>query len=331
MVRSDRIGASASWALFRLGWYGGAGARRILGSTQPLSLGDQPACPPDPATGLVRCSWTSTFTVSVPPDAVSGLYVVRIVRADAFGALIPLVVKDERPADLLMESAVLTAQAYNNWGGTGLYDPPGAFAVQVSFDRPYASDTGSGQMLRYEALMARFLERYGYDVTYTTNLDVAHEGASTLLRRGAFLSIGHDEYWAGEQRDAVDAARDAGEPIFFFGANAAYWKVRLSSPGVDGNARVVGGDGVHGPERRGGLRRRQHLLAARRRRPAARRARRTDDCQYAEARAPASRSGGAFLRRRAPIGPAERKVGGFGPNRGRRHVRACRRRAAAGR
>src|SRR5437667_8463405 len=239
MVRSDRIGASASWALFRLGWYGGAGARPILGSTQPLSLGDQPACPPDPATGLVRCSWTPTFTVSVPPDAVSGLYVVRIVRDDAFGALIPLVVKDERPADLLMESAVLTAQAYNNWGGTGLYDPPGAFAVQVSFDRPYASDTGSGQVLRYEALMARFLERYGYDVTYTTNLDVVREGPSALLRRGAFLSVGHDEYWPGEERDAVEAARDAGMPVLFFGANAAYWKVRLSESGADGNARVV--------------------------------------------------------------------------------------------
>jgi hypothetical protein len=238
MVRSDRAGAGANWALFRLGWYGGAGARRIIGS-QPVSLGGQPACPPDAATGLVRCSWTPTFTVSLPPDAVSGLYVIRIVRDDAFGALIPLVVKDDRPADLLMESAVLTAQAYNNWGGTGLYDPPGAFAVQVSFDRPYATDTGSGQVLRYEALMARFLERNGYDVTYTTNLDIAREGASTLTRRGGFLSVGHDEYWPGEERDAAEAARDAGVPLFFFGANAAYWKVRLSSPGVDGNARVV--------------------------------------------------------------------------------------------
>jgi len=239
MVRSDRNGASASWALFRLGWYGGAGARRILSSSRPVFVGAQPACPPDATTGLVRCSWMPSFTLSLPPDAVSGLYVVRIVRDDAFGALIPLVVKDDRPADLLMESAVLTAQAYNNWGGTGLYDPRSAFAVQVSFDRPYASDSGSGQMLRYEALMARFLERYGYDVTYTTNLDVAREGAETLLRRGALLSVGHDEYWPGEQRDAVEAARDAGEPIFFFGANAGYWKVRLSSPGVDGNARVV--------------------------------------------------------------------------------------------
>jgi hypothetical protein len=153
--------------------------------------------------------------------------------------LIPLVVKDDRPADLLMNSAVLTAQAYNNWGGTGLYDPPGAFAVQVSFDRPYASDNGSGQVLRYEALMARYLERYGYDVTYTTNLDIAREGSAALLRRGAFVSPGHDEYWPVEQRDALDTARDAGMPIYFFGANAGYWKVRLSSPGVDGNARVV--------------------------------------------------------------------------------------------
>src|SRR5262249_31788155 len=133
----------------------------------------------------------------------------------------------------------LTAQAYNAWGGTGLYDPPGAFAVQVSFDRPYDSDLGSGQVLRYEAPMARFLERYGYDVAYTTNLDVARQGAAGLLKRGAYLSVGHDEYWPGEQRDAVEAARDSSVPILFFGANAAYWKVRLGNPGADGNARVV--------------------------------------------------------------------------------------------
>jgi hypothetical protein len=87
--------------------------------------------------------------------------------------------------------------------------------------------------------MARFLERNGYDVSYTTNLDVAREGVSSLLARGAFLSVGHDEYWPGEERDAVEAARDQGLPLFFFGANAAYWKVRLSNPGVDGNARVI--------------------------------------------------------------------------------------------
>jgi hypothetical protein len=237
MVRSDRAGCNARWTLYRVGWYGGTGARLLTSGSQPI--GAQPACPMDPVTKLVRCSWSPTFEVGIPQDALSGLYLVRVIDdRDRFGVLVPLVVKDERPADLLMESAVLTAQAYNRWGGAGLYYPPAGFAVQVSFDRPYDSDGGSGQMMRYEALMARFLERYGYDVTYTTNLDVSREGSETLLKRGAFLSVGHDEYWAGEQRDAVDDARDAGMPIYFFGANAAYWKVRLSNPGVDGNARV---------------------------------------------------------------------------------------------
>ena len=237
MLRTDEPGSSATWTLYRIGWYGGAGARSLFGGT--VQLGSQPACPRDPVTSLVRCSWTPTFSVRLPDAAVSGLYLVRVVRDDRIGILLPVVVTDDRPADLLMESAVLTAQAYNAWGGAGLYDPPGAFAVQVSFDRPYDSDFGSGQVLRYEALMARFLERYGYDVTYTTNLDVARKGAATLLRRGAFLSVGHDEYWPGEEREAVESSRDEGLPVYFFGANAGYWKVRLSDPGVDGNARVV--------------------------------------------------------------------------------------------
>ncbi len=237
MVRSSRIGCSASWTLYRIGWYGGAGARALASGSTAVNA--QPGCPMDPVTRLVRCRWSPTFSVRIPQDAVSGLYLVRIVDDRGYGVLVPLVVKDDRQADLLMESAVLTAQAYNQWGGSGLYHPPGNFAVQVSFDRPYDNGGGSGQMLFYEALMARFLERYGYDVSYTTNLDTAREGAPSLLKRGAYLLPGHNEYWAGEQRDAVDDAVAKGLPTFFFGANEGYWKVRLSDPGVDGNARVA--------------------------------------------------------------------------------------------
>ena len=239
MIRSDSA-RTASWTLYRLGWYGGAGARALLsGSTQVSS---QPACNKDMSTGLLSCAWAPTLSFNVPSNAVSGLYLVRIVRSDNFGVFIPLVVKDQRQADLYLQSSVTTAQAYNNWGGEGLYDsddPGRGFAVAVSFDRPYASDNGSGQVLRYEALMANFLERNGYDVSYTTNLDVAREGAQALFTRGAFLSVGHDEYWPTEERTAVQSARDQGVPLYFFGGNEAYWKVRLSNPGVDGNARVM--------------------------------------------------------------------------------------------
>lgn len=233
---------TASWQLYRLGWYGGAGARKVLdGGT--LLLAPQPACSNNTSTGFVKCAWAPSFTVQIPQGAVSGLFVIRILRDDAFGELVPLVVRDSRPADLLFQASVTTYQAYNPWGGESLYDDAdgiaGAKAVQVSFDRPYAADYGTGNMLRYEALAARYLERYGYDVTYTTNLDVAREGVGTITKRGAFLSVGHDEYWPLEERDAVQAARDAGTPLLFLGANPAYWKVRLSDPGPDGNARTI--------------------------------------------------------------------------------------------
>ena len=239
--------ASVNWTLYRLGWYGGAGARVLTGGSARAS--SQPACPLDPSTGLVRCAWTPSFDFVVPPDALSGLYVVRLLLEgrEHVGVLVPLVVRDDRPADLYFQSSVTTWEAYNEWGGESLYadrsgNVPGGFAVQVSFDRPYEtnySDMGAGQMLRYEVLMARFLERSGYDVSYTTNLDVAREGADALRAHGAFLSVGHDEYWPGEERDAVEQARESGVPLYFFGANAAYWKVRLSEPGPDGNARII--------------------------------------------------------------------------------------------
>jgi hypothetical protein len=231
------------WALYRLGWYGGAGARKLLEGT--ATAGPQPPCPPDPATGFIQCHWSPTFSFQIPSDAVSGLFLVRILRDERwpFGTYVPLVVKDDRQSDLYFQSSVTTWQAYNQWMGESLYDDQlglrSRFAVKVGFDRPYITDYGSGQVLRWEAHMASFLERSGYDVSYATNLDVAREGADSLRRHGAFLSVGHDEYWDGRERDAVEAARDAGVNLFFFGGNAAYWKVRLEDPGPDGNARSM--------------------------------------------------------------------------------------------
>jgi hypothetical protein len=229
------------WRLYRLGWYGGAGARKLAEGTAVAPV--QPACPED-ADGYVSCRWSPTFTVTVPKDAVSGLFLIRIDRdSDLYGTYTPLVVKDERMSDLYFQASVTTYQAYNRWFGQSFYNSveklPTLFAAKVSWDRPYIHDYGSGQVLRYELPMAAYLERYGYDVGYTTNLDVTREGSSSLRRHGAFLSVGHDEYWDGVERDAVETARDAGVHLFFFGANSAYWKVRLGDAGSDGNARTM--------------------------------------------------------------------------------------------
>lgn len=230
------------WTLYRLGWYGGTRARKLLEGDTTVT--HQAACPMVAATGLIQCPWTKTFSVTVPTDAVSGLFLLKFARDDGYTSFAPLVVADERPADLLLQASTDTYQAYNDWQGQSLYADasgqiPGGLGIQVSFDRPYRTDRGAGQMLRYEALFAAFLEQHNYDVSYTTNALVANGGRAYLERRGAFLSVGHDEYWTGEERDAVQSARDSGVPLLFFGANAAYWKVRFEEGGDPTNPRTM--------------------------------------------------------------------------------------------
>jgi hypothetical protein len=233
----------ASWTLYRFGWYGGAGARKII-TGGPMTVDTQAPCPMTPATALVRCAWAPTASVTIPADALSGLYAVKITRDDGFMHFAPLVVVDNRQADLLLQASVDTYQAYNAWGGESLYTDasktmPNGRAVQVSFDRPYAANDGLSDMGRNEVPFAQFLERNGYDVTYTTNVDVALGGINHLSRARAFLSIGHDEYWAGEERDAVEAARDAGIAVLFFGADAVDWKIRYEALAGDAGPRVI--------------------------------------------------------------------------------------------
>ena len=71
----------------------------------------------------------------------------------------------------------------------------------------------------------RFLERNGYDVTYTTDVDGDRRGG-LIENHKVFLSVGHDEYWSGPQRTAVEAARDAGTSLAFLSGNEVYWKTR---------------------------------------------------------------------------------------------------------
>ena len=66
--------------VYRLGYYGGMGARhvaQIIPTADEVTLANkQPACIGD-ATGLVDCgNWSVTGSWAVPADATSGIYIV---------------------------------------------------------------------------------------------------------------------------------------------------------------------------------------------------------------------------------------------------------------
>ena len=228
--------------VFRMGWYAGAGARRVAGPIVRDGTA-QEIPPPDPATGLVECAWRDPYRLDTRDAAgpwPPGIYLARLTATGQSQSFIVFVVRDDaRASALLFQSSVTTFAAYNNWGGRSLYgfNSGNRPARKVSFDRPYAANPygvrldGAGDFLRrWEYNAVRFLEREGYDVSYVTDVDthqrpIAAAGAPPPHR--VFLSIGHDEYWSSPMRAHVEAARDLGLHLAFLGADACYWQIRF--------------------------------------------------------------------------------------------------------
>ena len=235
--------------VYRIGWYNGAGSRLRL-HDGPLQGTQQSPCPVDATTGLIACGWSPSYTLTIPSDWTTGIYMALLTNAAGYQNYIIFVVRDGRPAAFRYQQSVSTYEAYNNYpndGATGKslysFNSYGATtvsretrAVKVSFDRPYSSN-GSGQFFWWEADYVRWLERNGYDVTYSTDVDT-HENGTALLSSKAFLAVGHDEYWSKEMFDAAQAAQAAGVNFGFFGADIASWQVRFE-PSADGVADRV--------------------------------------------------------------------------------------------
>jgi hypothetical protein len=236
--------------VYRIGYYGGLGGRLRL-HAGPINGVTQAACLPDATTGMIDCGWTASYTVAVGADWTSGVYLTLLSNAAGWKNYVPFVVRDGRPAQFLYQSAVNTGQAYNNypndqktgkslyeWNSFGANTMTGTTrAAKVSFNRPY-NNYGDGGFVSWELQLVRWLEKNGYDVTYSTDVDT-HANGAELLRHKAFFSTGHDEYWSKEMYDAAQSARDAGVGLAFFGADAVHWQVRYEASAAGVANRVM--------------------------------------------------------------------------------------------
>ncbi len=227
--------------IYRLGYYGGMGARKVT-TIQHTGVQNQPTPLRDSTTGLVDAgNWGVSASWNIPADAVSGIYIAKLVRQDGTAGenQIPFIVRDDSSAsDIVFQTSDETWQAYNPWGGANLYagngpggDSAPGRAYKVSYNRPITTRGGGlfgGPQdyifsAEFPALM--WLEKNGYDVSYMSGVDVDRYG-SLLLNHKTYLSVGHDEYWSGQQRANVEAARDAGVNLSFWSGNEVYWKTR---------------------------------------------------------------------------------------------------------
>ncbi|MGC3969484.1 MAG: hypothetical protein QM775_19615 [Pirellulales bacterium] len=248
--------------IFRMGYYGGRGAR-LMKTIGPLDGAPQPV--PEIGPNRVReCRWPPVAKLVVPDDWPSGVYLGRLstlTGSDGSGywqSYVVFVVRDQRRADVLFQVSDNTWQAYNRWPDDfSLYThPEGAHhpGVAVSFDRPYArypqiveapQSIGSGEFLLWEYPLCYWLEQHGYDVTYCTNHDMLD--GEHPLRSKAVLSVGHDEYWDLRQFETLQNAVQQGVSILFLSANTAYM-VSPFTPASAGSAdRIITRTASFGP------------------------------------------------------------------------------------
>ena len=231
-------------AIFRIGYYGGMGARNVANITPSASLPqNQPACLTDATTSLYDCgNWAVSASWAVPSTAVSGLYLALLTRSDTGGQsqIFFVVRNDSSHSDIIFQTSDETWEAYNDFGGHSLYGPTATFdltnrAYKVSYNRPLTALDLEEQSwpLYAEYPMIRWLEANAYNLTYLSSIDTARNGA-LLLNHRIYLSVGHDEYVSGAKRANVQAARDAGVNLAIFSGNEFFWKTRWENS-VDGS------------------------------------------------------------------------------------------------
>ena len=257
-TQSFKINTTASsytMAIYRLGYYGGMGARKVATITPSAKLPQtQPSCLTDSSTGLFDCgNWGVSASWDVPSSATSGVYIALLTRSDtgAKNHIVFVVRNDSSTSNLVFQTSDTTWEAYNFYGGSGTGAPlkgqslhgcnnqwnDACRAFKVSYNRPFDTRGSIGGPMDWvfssEYPMIRWLEANGYDMTYISGADTDQSG-SLLLNHKVFLSVGHDEHWSASQRANVEAARAAGVNLAFFSGNEIFsktrWESSISSP-----------------------------------------------------------------------------------------------------
>ena len=246
--------------VYRMGWYGGAGGRRVA-RFGPFEGAPQPDPPVGPER-LRECAWEPAVSFEVPGDWPSGVYLGKLTAArEGLQSYVVFVVRDDRECDVLVQASDHTWAAYNRWPDEwSLYDDgekvwywgPG---VRVSWNRPYAKycqlvdaplSLGSGEFLLWEFPLVHWLEKEGYDVSYTGNGDTHADGGG-LRRARLWISVGHDEYWTIEMHDHLKAAIAGGLNVAFLSGNTCYGLVDLHPDRGGAAARALRRIGQFGP------------------------------------------------------------------------------------
>ncbi len=261
---STQPAAQFEMEIFRMGYYGGRGAR-LMQRVGPFEGKPQPTPKPG-LKNIHECGWKASTSIKIPEGWLSGVYLARLSmippdeNTNGFQSYVVFIVRDDRPVDVLFQCSDNTWQAYNRWPDNfSVYTHPkgnqGPWA-DVSFNRPYGREAqfegvvndpltlGSGEFLPLEFPLAYWLEEHGYNVAYVSNSDMVDPARG--LKTKAFISVGHDEYWDIRQYQSVVKMRDEGVNLLFLSGNSVCWVTPLTPSATGQPMRTMFRGGPYG-------------------------------------------------------------------------------------
>lgn len=101
--------------------------------------------------------------------------------------------------------------------------------IEFAYTRGYSKYYANAGWASYEGPFARWLEDSGYKVDYITQHDL-HYYPELLDQYSCILTVGHDEYWSFEMREAIDSYVEQGGHHARFAGNFC-WQIRLENSG----------------------------------------------------------------------------------------------------
>ena len=106
---------------------------------------------------------------------------------------------------------------------------PRSPAIEWAYANGYSKYYAAAGWAGYERLFLSWAERRGYPTDVITQTDL-HLQPELLKSYPCVLTVGHDEYWSWQMRDAIDNYVDNGGAFARFGGNI-FWQIRLSADG----------------------------------------------------------------------------------------------------
>jgi hypothetical protein len=238
---------SASWhlELWRIGWYDGKGARRVYSGKQ-MSPSTSPIVPIRSASpegtasfGLVLARGGKSFSVPITKSTPPGQYFARIATAKGKTADAPFVVEStEATARSIYLVSMMTANEYNEWGGSSGYKinfvpnalstsgaPKPKWPLYVSAEKPWAGFAQLGQGA--DASLIAWIEQSNENLDY-----IADQSLDATFAFGRYRNIvlgQHAEYMTRAGHRVLREAVASGVNLAIFGANSLNWQTTMRS------------------------------------------------------------------------------------------------------